>query len=745
MQATSQTIARPRRTPLAPQPFWLSLVCSAICAWGANMSMPANLLASLQPAAVSSHRLSGGERVAKKNALPQAFMCMASAREVRAAVILESAGKASTLTAQEEAQLPLPGPSQASRRNGASLEFVRWATSHICIFSEPHPVDAQMVRSLGGLVLHLTAETVVRARTWTLASVDGAPCGGPLGDHTFNFGVPRRIFVVGDRVLDAILSAMGNRVSLLTRGSHLLAAGVRIDGPPTVAPPPPPSQSVDSQSAGDPAPEVAICLAGSGRPAPALDALRPCLDMLAETCEEKGGFCKVIFRPAIILAFLKLDRMVNPSFGFDDIVTQVLRAVLKPEAADVIATAIADGTLVLPSRRRCRWWRIKLDIMEMRWRRQETQTHTIVRWIMIDSSPQGGWDCLLARCMELVTDGELSAGKPSKEALQRRVGLVLTTAYRQRTLPGTILGRGSTNLGKKLWNFFHMARLDGGTAFDRWRYGVRCILSDQGTERLLADCPGGSTLSVDDVHVAIKRLQSGEAGDFGDPLVAAKYLLPKALWIPGHMHLLFNALEEAITGLSAWKPLERILRSFGKFLGDKSYRQMFQHRCCSPAEQPLVAAFQSVHIDWRWEFLGDFLDRLLGIFDILRRRFNVEVMLGSESSRAPEDAHALQDVQAALAKPAFHATLECLRVLAKSLQRQASWTEGCACHGGTKTMTQNYPKRRKAMVQAVGASRCPWECKRGSFGHASWLAPPRNDRRRESHPSPLFVSFAGWA
>ena len=104
-----------------------------------------------------------------------------------------------------------------------------------------------------------------------------------------------------------------------------------------------------------------------------------------------------------------------------------------------------------------------MDIVQMRWRQVELSKHHTIRWLMLDSSPQGGWDFFLCRAMELVTDRELLQ-TPSKEALMRRVNLDLTRAYRKRTLPATILGQGATGKANKLWNFVHVARVDSGAA-----------------------------------------------------------------------------------------------------------------------------------------------------------------------------------------------------------------------------------------------------------------------------------------
>lgn len=67
-----------------------------------------------------------------------------------------------------------------------------------------------------------------------------------------------------------------------------------------------------------------------------------------------------------------------------------------------------------------------------------------------------------------------------------------------------------------------------------------------------------------------------------------------------------------------------------------------------------------------------------------------------------------------LKKPELPAQLECLRVVAKALQQEASWTEGCSCHETIRCSSETYAKRRSLISEAVGAPQCVWEGKTGT-------------------------------
>jgi hypothetical protein len=81
----------------------------------------------------------------------------------------------------------------------------------------------------------------------------------------------------------------------------------------------------------------------------------------------------------------------------------------------------------------------------------------------------------------------------------------------------------------------------------------------------------------------------------------------------GHRHVIFNALEEAISGIPAWKAFEVQLRGITAFLSNRGLRQRFQLLCSLtvPVER-MFDGWHKEHVSWRWEYLEDVLTPLMG-------------------------------------------------------------------------------------------------------------------------------------
>lgn len=82
------------------------------------------------------------------------------------------------------------------------------------------------------------------------------------------------------------------------------------------------------------------------------------------------------------------------------------------------------------------------------------------------------------------------------------------------------------------------------------------------------------------------------------------YLYPHALKMPGHLHMLFDALECSVKALPVYEQYIKHLRSMQNFLADKSMRARFRAICMPHHPQSsLFEHYGAVHIDWRWEML----------------------------------------------------------------------------------------------------------------------------------------------
>lgn len=146
------------------------------------------------------------------------------------------------------------------------------------------------------------------------------------------------------------------------------------------------------------------------------------------------------------------------------------------------------------------------------------------------------------------------AGQDEDEAMDRRVEADRAKVFHERRLLVTVLGYGSAAIGRKLSHMVHAMKMQRGTtaAFGEWRFGVRHICTDPGAERLLERCPNLAAPSGR-LEGVLKDLQAGAVTFVDDP---ASFLFSHAVSQPGHLHLLYKALERSVKMLDVWVEFE---------------------------------------------------------------------------------------------------------------------------------------------------------------------------------------------
>lgn len=179
----------------------------------------------------------------------------------------------------------------------------------------------------------------------------------------------------------------------------------------------------------------------------------------------------------------------------------------------------------------------------------------------------------------------------------------------RKLLPVSVLGRGKANTSHKLCKAVRSIKLNTGRdGFDAWRRSIRGFASDQGTERRLRWCPHAegpaSALAARDAAAAIT------AGTTTLADASEHMFMPEALDTAGHLHIIWNALENAVlSGLPQWSAwYEAGLRSLAKLCGNRSTREAFIASCMAGArsgELKILRQFQREFINWRWETLED--------------------------------------------------------------------------------------------------------------------------------------------
>lgn len=308
-------------------------------------------------------------------------------------------------------------------------------------------------------------------------------------------------------------------------------------------------------------------------------------------------------------------------------------------------------------------------------------------------------------------------------------GAIVALSFQQhfatRHMPLSTLGHGAASEVRKGVALCHGVLLEAGSmeAFERYRNEVRGYCSDQGTEAALAD--GGCALSpACDLTQWAAQVAAACRGEVTP--IPGSYLLPRALFVPDHLHMIFGALEHAVKGTHAWAQLETHLRVLSRFLRNAGYKARFIETCVDdPSERAVVKKHTKELTDWKWEYVGQFLLDVRGVLPVLRARFSVaKFSSGFEADGADErlskaDAALVQDLAAALADERFVGLCEILRCVCFACDRQATRLEGCRCHEGVLSGDGSWPSRVRRY--RLASAQCVWKGRRAvelSLGYA---------------------------
>ena len=232
------------------------------------------------------------------------------------------------------------------------------------------------------------------------------------------------------------------------------------------------------------------------------------------------------------------------------------------------------------------------------------------------------WNYLCCRLKEIVF--------PVHDASSEVPDLTLAE-FTSRALLATTLGHGRADLSKKFGNLAHSIAIetpDLQGALDSWRFSVRSLCSDLGTERKIADVPSAMTFQLSDLQQLIDELRTWKKDAFSESDLKS-YFFPNAIFVPSMMHLLWNGFEETLKSLPSWEPFEDDLRIIIKFLADRGLREMFTHYCLNgqPAHvKSLFKDFSKQHLTWRWEHMEKLQNSLYNRLDEIKKLYSLERM-----------------------------------------------------------------------------------------------------------------------
>ena len=222
-----------------------------------------------------------------------------------------------------------------------------------------------------------------------------------------------------------------------------------------------------------------------------------------------------------------------------------------------------------------------------------------------------------------------------------------------------------------------------------------------------------------------KALHAGQVG-MADDVARDGYFFPRAWEHPGLLHIYFNALQSAVVRLPEWPMLETALRGLARFLSKPGLRHQFTNAVVGFHDElatDVLGTFHGGCFSWRWEKLNALVKQLCAIVpELLKRsRGGGRQALGVAPGGLdlPEDdemntKRLVQGMTDALQVPHLLWWLSFLNQLTSSVGREASWQEGCRCHGD-RHMSESlpFPKRRRVVQEGhVVADKCAWKGRR---------------------------------
>lgn len=391
----------------------------------------------------------------------------------------------------------------------------------------------------------------------------------------------------------------------------------------------------------------------------------------------------------VLFAALRIASKLRDMSDLPSVVLDAVRLTSSSTEAAEISSRIDRGELVIPGRNTLSRSRQKLDILAMLWERRLKEDFFMIRYMAADSSPQMGVNYFAIReDTLLIPRPSVSSGSDDGDlrlAFARMTREDAQKHFRTFLWPLTSLGAGAASLSHKLRNFMHAVMLHTGSSDDYrdYRYSVYGGSSDQSTESKLWNSAFYAEPTFERLMNIASDLRAGHIAADSDA-VTDRYLHPRALFLPEHIHILSNALETAVKLVPEWKRFESSMKAIANLLNKVAYRERFIECCLKDADAPTRALFDGFSrrpLDWRWEYLALFLSRVCPVLPHLSRYFDVRKIVRGAGDDEPEwDTSVLDGVKEALAWDVFPALAEMFRIVSKAVKREIDWLELCPCH-----------------------------------------------------------------
>ena len=334
---------------------------------------------------------------------------------------------------------------------------------------------------------------------------------------------------------------------------------------------------------------------------------------------------------------------------------------------------LTHGDVKLPSRAILLQGTVKLDLLAISYERELTRHQQCWRYLSVDASPQYGWNWLISRECRFEFSDEGDGGATCLRNVD------LNKIYKSRLCVLCTLGRGRGTALKKSNNLSNIAKMETGTEELLRKHDdeVFVICTDQGRESELAD---------------FDRMEPVVTAQQYEHPSSRRY--PRALFMPDHLHIVYNALESAVCGLQVYKFFLNRLRSVTHFLSDLSIRRLFRATCLAshPNLSKQFEYFSVIHVEWRWEYLSICLGKLIPLMYVMRDHLDTARMMRSDDGNT--DATVIKQARLAVDTNFFPEFCEFILNFGKIIEHWAHTLEGCRCHGDVWKARKSHKQKK---------------------------------------------------
>ena len=435
------------------------------------------------------------------------------------------------------------------------------------------------------------------------------------------------------------------------------------------------------------------------------------------------------YKPSDLVDWLKAYQFFKHRVDLKAAIIALLQALLSD--ADMLSMQeeliglIESGRLRIPHSKTIERFTCRLDAASF-WKERREWFADVkkVTSLSFDASDQCSHSVLA--CME--NSFIWPEGATTKDLAEGKVDFQKCT--RDCPRPLMCVGFGASALSHKLLCAYHIgtSSTSDDTSFSRWRWSVIGGVSDQGTERLMLDCP--NVKDPAEIEAAAEQLAAGTLPDVPRP--PEHFLFPRAMSVRGPFHITYNAFERAVKGAEDWPWLKERISACLCFLGWKGSRRRFLSTCVPDAEEKkMFANFPHHLIDFKWQYLESMLVDLDRIVLLFLERFDGAMFRAGDVSGEEEEAaaggeqarEAMADAKKSIAaiesmqaeKHDVALMVRAQRTFSRAVGKEVRWYTGCDCHDHIWRDTSLSDAEKERRVRAeTGIQGCCWRRRRAS-------------------------------